>query len=78
MKKSLVIIALVMFANTIFAAASNQSISLQFSNAISVPLKNVETEKNLTLKEKIALKKEIKKNADEPEISKGLYIRLPT
>jgi hypothetical protein len=77
MRKSLLFVVLVIFTNTIFATA-NQSIALQFSDAISVPLKNVETEKKLTLKEKIALKKEIKKNTNtkEPEISKGLYILL--
>ncbi|NJN78102.1 MAG: hypothetical protein HC803_07005 [Saprospiraceae bacterium] len=77
MKKSLFILMLMMFVNTIFAAAS-QSITLPFSDAISITSKNVETGKKLTFKEKIAFKKEFKErtNTKESQISKGLYILL--
>ncbi|MFT6938496.1 MAG: uncharacterized membrane protein YqaE (UPF0057 family) [Saprospiraceae bacterium] len=80
MKKSLLIVALVMFASTIFAASS-QSSAIQLSDAISVTSSDVVPGKKLTLKERVilkrakkALKQGIKPN--EEAISKGLYILL--
>lgn len=80
MKKSLLIVALVMFASTIFAASS-QSSAIQLSDAISVTSSDVSSAKKLTLKERVilkrakkALKQSVKPN--EAAVSKGLYILL--
>ena len=80
MKKSLLIVALVMFASTIFAASS-QSSAIQLSDAISVTSSDVAPAKKLTLKERVifkrakkALTQDVKPN--ETELSKGLYILL--
>ena len=80
MKKSLLIVALVMFASTIFAASSKSS-AIQLSDAISVTSSDISPAKKLTLKERVilkrtkkALKQGVKPN--EATISKGLYILL--
>lgn len=77
MKRIVLMLTLVMFASTIFAA-SGQSATISISDAVSVTSTTVEHGKKLTLKEKIALKKAVKKStkSDDADISKGLYILL--
>ena len=77
MKRNVLILALIMFVSTAFAAtnATNTSVTL------SPSFEQVEVQTKLSLKERIALKfakKALKKETKEngADISKGMYILL--
>lgn len=77
MKKNVLILALIMFVSTAYAATSATNTSVTFNQAFE----QVETSTKLSLKERIALKiakkalkKETKQN--DADISKGVYILL--
>lgn len=78
MKRNVLIIALIMFVSTAFAATSaTTNTNVTFNQAFE----KVETSTKLSLKERIALKiakKALKKEAkpNDLDISKGLYILL--